>query len=120
MSAFCDRIATSVLGFGIATNGVYMLLAPALWYGTAPGVLQTGPLNPDLVRDVGAAYLAAGAALLWFALDVRARAAALTGGAFLIVHAVVRGAEALAHHGFVSVFDLLNLLAPAGFSPPLS
>lgn len=116
MCARWDRVATMVLGFGIAANGVYMLAAPALWYSTAPGVLETGPMNPHFVRDVGAAYLAAGVALLWFGVDVRARAAAIAGAAFLTLHAAVHGAEALGHSSFVSAFDVLNLFIPAALA----
>ena len=116
MSARWDRIATVVLGVGIAANGVYMLMAPALWYSSAPGAPQAGPLNPHFVRDVGAAYLAAGAALLWFGLDVRARAGAIAGAAFLGLHAFVHAAEALGQDGLVSRFDLLNVILPAAIA----
>jgi hypothetical protein len=116
MSPSWDRIATAVLGFGIAANGVYMLVAPAAWYGTAPGALQTGPLNPHFVRDVGAAYLAAGAALFWFGFDARARPAGVAAAAFLNFHAALYAAEALGRHGFISAFDLLNVFIPAALA----
>lgn len=35
----------------------WMLIDPAGWFVTVPGVTHTGPYNPHLVRDVGIAYL---------------------------------------------------------------
>lgn len=78
-----------VIGIALAANGLVMLAAPRAWYGLVPGVPGTGPFNPHFVRDIGCAYLASGGAVLAFALDRRARAAALAGGAFLGLHALV-------------------------------
>ena len=64
---------------------------------------MTGPLNPHFVRDIGCAYLIAGATLAAFAVDARARPAALAGAAFLALHAFVHlwdlasGRESLHH-----------------------
>jgi len=84
------------LGVACAANGVFMLLAPAAWYHAAPGVPETGPLNQHFVRDIGCAFLVTGVSLVWFALDVRARAAAMAGAAFLALHALVHVADAMA------------------------
>ena len=70
-------------------NGLLMLVAPAAWYGFIPGVADTGPFNPHFVRDIGCAYLVAGGGLFWFALDGRARPAAVIAAAFLTLHALV-------------------------------
>jgi uncharacterized protein YjeT (DUF2065 family) len=78
-----------ILGVLSAANGLFMLLAPAAWYATLTEVQGTGPLNQHFVRDIGAAYLVAGGALIWFAIDPRARAAALAGAAFFALHALV-------------------------------
>ena len=72
-----------VLGIGLAANGLIMLAAPADWYAMVPGVAGTGPFNAHFVRDIGAAYLVAGATLPWFAVNRAARPAALAGAAFL-------------------------------------
>lgn len=112
MSDLSNRVAI-VMGLGIAVNGIIMLLDPAGWYSAVPGLLETGPMNPHFVRDLGAAYLAAGAALLWFGVDVRARIAAFVGAAFLSLVALVHAAEALGRDSFVSAFDLLNVIVPA-------
>jgi len=92
-----------VLGLLCAANGIYMLLAPAAWYALIPSVQSTGPFNQHFVRDIGSAYLVAGAGLIWFALDFRARPAALAAAMFLVLHGLVHladaaaGRESLAH-----------------------
>ena len=104
-----------ILGALLAANGLFMLADPAGWYGLVPGVPMTGPLNVHFVRDIGCAYAVAGFGLAAFGLDARARGAALAGGAFLSLHALVHlwdwaaGREDLAH--------LVNDL-PAVFAPP--
>jgi hypothetical protein len=109
------KILALILGAALAANGLFMLGDPAAWYSAVPGVTMTGPLNLHFVRDIGCAYLVAGAALAAFALDARARAAALAAGAFLALHALVHlwdwasGREMLDH----LVADL-----PAVFVPP--
>ena len=76
--------------------GAMMLFDPRSFYDLVPGVNETGPFNPHFVRDVGSAFLVAGAGLLWFARDVRARPAALAGAAFLALHALVHVWDGLA------------------------
>jgi len=67
-----------------------MLIRPEIWYYAIPGVTATGPLNLHFIRDIGCAYLVAGAGLLWMATRPRkAWPAALAGGAFLALHAFV-------------------------------
>lgn len=49
-----------LLGLLAALHGalaLWMLVDPAGWFVTVPGVTDTGPFNPHLVRDVGIAYL---------------------------------------------------------------
>jgi hypothetical protein len=106
---------TGVLGIGLAINGITMLAAPHDWYIAIPGVAETGPFNPHFVRDIGAAYLAAGAALVWFALHSAARAAAQAGAAFLTQHAFIHVWDAAA--GQTHTHQLLADL-PTVFLPP--
>jgi uncharacterized protein YjeT (DUF2065 family) len=73
----------------LAANGMFMLAAPETWYALVPGIAETGPCNAHFIRDVGAAYLVAGAALVWFDQAKRARPAALAGAAFLTLHALI-------------------------------
>lgn len=101
------------IGMLLGINGLAMLVVPAGWYALVPGVTETGPLNHHFVRDIGAAYLVAAAALAWFALDARARAAALAGGAFLALHAAVHVGEAFADgHPAHLLRDLAGVLLP--------
>jgi uncharacterized protein YjeT (DUF2065 family) len=104
-----------ILGLGLSANGLFMLTAPADWYATVPGVTDTGPFNAHFVRDIGAAYLVAGATLVWFAFDLAARPAALAGAAFLALHALVHLWDAAAgrEHAHQLLVDL-----PTVFLPP--
>jgi hypothetical protein len=105
-----------VLGTGLAVNGIMMLAFPAAWYLAVPGVTETGPFNPHFVRDIGAAYLAAGASLLWYAAQPACRAAAQAGAAFLSLHALVHVWDAAAgrEHTLYLLPDL-----PSVFLPPV-
>jgi hypothetical protein len=78
-----------IIGAALAANGLFMLADPAARYAAVPGVTLTGPLNPHFVRDIGSTYIVAGASLAAFAINARARAAALAAGAFLTLHALV-------------------------------
>ncbi len=99
----------------MAANGLAMLAAPAGWYDAVPGVAETGPFNPHFVRDIGAAYLVAGLAVIWFAIDRLARPAALAAAAFLAFHALVHLWDAVAgrEHAHQLLVDL-----PTVFLPP--
>jgi hypothetical protein len=108
-------IVALILGIGLAANGLIMLTIPADWYAMVPGVVATGPFNAHFVRDIGAAYLVAGATLAWFAIDKAARPAALAGAAFLALHALVHLWDAAA--GRAHAHQLLVDL-PAVFLPP--
>ena len=109
------NVLTWVLGFGLALNGIMMLAAPAPWYMAVPGVPETGPFNPHFVRDIGAAYLAAGGSLLWFAARPAARAAAQAGAAFLALHALIHVWDAAAgrEHSHQLLTDLFAVFLPA-------
>ena len=64
-------IVAWIVGLGLAANGLTMLAFPDAWYDLVPGVPQTGPFNPHFVRDIGAAYLVAGATLVWLCVQRR-------------------------------------------------
>jgi hypothetical protein len=77
-------------------NGVVMLFAGPWWYGVVPGVTATGPYNPHFVRDIGAAYLVAGASHAAFAVRPRQAWPALAAAAaFLILHAAIHVFDAV-------------------------
>lgn len=87
-------ILLALLGVG---NGLAMLIAGRWWYGAVPGVVATGPYNPHFVRDIGAAYLAAGLAFAARAARATSRTegAAAVGAAFLALHGLIHLGEAL-------------------------
>jgi uncharacterized protein YjeT (DUF2065 family) len=105
-----------MLGIGLAVNGLVMLGFPADWYGTIPGVVDTGPFNAHFIRDIGVAYLVSGAALVWLAVHPAARPAAQAGAAFLTLHALVHLWDAAAgrEHAHQLLIDL-----PTVFLPPV-
>jgi len=82
------RRAAILLALVLGANGVVMLVAGAWWYGVVPGVTESGPFNPHFIKDIGAAYLVAGAAFGWLAArpSTLARGAAGVGAAFLLIH----------------------------------
>jgi hypothetical protein len=110
------RVLARILGIGLAVNGLTMLAVPAAWYATVPGVPETGPFNPHFVRDIGVAYLVAGAVLQWFAARPQARPAAQAGAAFLTLHALIHLWDAAAgrEHAHQLLIDL-----PTVFLPPV-
>jgi hypothetical protein len=104
-----------ITAIGLAGNGIIMLYDPSLWYALVPGVPETGPLNVHFVRDIGCAYLVAGAALGCFLVDERLRAAVWAGGAFLALHALVHVLDAIGGAEGPERFgpDLAFVVAPA-------
>ena len=109
------RALSVILGIGLALNALLMLAAPAAWYATVPGVPQTGSFNPHFVRDIGAAYLVAGAALCGFAASPKARPGALAGAAFLTLHALVHLCDWAAgrEHAHQLLIDLATVFLPS-------
>jgi len=109
------RVLAVILGIGLVLNALLMLVVPAAWYAAVPGVTQTGPLNLHFVRDIGAAYLVAGAALCGFAATPKARPAAQAGAAFLALHALVHLWDAAAgrEHIHELLLDLVTVFLPA-------
>jgi len=55
-------ILATVLGVGLAANGMFMLAKPANWYFAVPGVTTTGPFNQHFLRDIGLIFVLIGAA----------------------------------------------------------
>ena len=82
-------VAAAILGLVMGANGLAMLLAGHWWYGAVPGVTGTGSYNPHFVMDIGAAYLAVAAALVWRAArpSTMALGACVIATAFLGLHA---------------------------------
>jgi hypothetical protein len=109
------RLLSVLVGISLLLNALLMLAIPATWYAAVPGVTQSGPLNPHFVRDIGAAYLVAGAALCGFAASPKARPAAQAGAAFLALHALVHLWDAAAGREPIHelLLDLVTVFLPA-------
>jgi hypothetical protein len=64
-----DRIVRAAVALGVAynalllsANGVFMLIAPEVWYLAVPGVTDTGFFNQHFIRDIGIIQLFLGVA----------------------------------------------------------
>ena len=109
------RALTLILGLALGANALWMLLNPMSWYGSVPGVAGTGPANMHFIRDIGCAYLATALSLFWlFKSPKLAWPAAIVGGGFLVLHALVHVCDAIA--GREPAHQLLGEL-PAVFLP---
>ena len=80
-----------VMGGGLILNACWMFIDPGHWYAELPAAVpDTGPLNHHFVRDIGCAFLTAGVALVWAALDASHRLPLVgTATLFLTGHAVL-------------------------------
>lgn len=84
-----SRWVVALFGLFHLVNGLTMVVAPAHWYASVPGVSMTGPFNPHFVIDIGLAFLASGIGML-FALRRGQVAAtlALAGSVWPALHAL--------------------------------
>jgi hypothetical protein len=110
------RLLAAALALVLAGNGIAMLLAGPAWYAAIPGVAETGPFNAHFVKDIGAAYLTAGAGLAAFAWSgsPMARGASAFGILFLGLHGLIHIAEAVGDpHGAAHLArDFAGVLLP--------
>lgn len=108
-----ERLLLWVLGAGALANGLAMLLAAGPWFARVAS--DTGPYNAHLVRDVGAAYLAAGTALIWGGLRPALRGPlAAVALVFLGLHAATHALELLSGHVHGSMaLEILGVYLPA-------
>lgn len=51
-------------GLFLSANGLFMLVAPLVWYELVPGVTDTGFFNQHFVRDIGIVQLFLGIAFI--------------------------------------------------------
>ncbi|MGH6871854.1 MAG: hypothetical protein ACREHE_10135 [Rhizomicrobium sp.] len=94
-----SRWVLALFGLFHVVNGLAMLAAPDAWYAAVPGVSATGPINHHFITDIGLAFLASGAGML-FALGTGRAAAsfALAGSAWPALHALFHIWEWFAEH----------------------
>ena len=110
------RWIAGILGAMSAFNGAFMLADGARWYAAIPGVTHTGPFNPHFVADIGAAFLAAGLALIARAWRPRYWAAATAGVGFLAMHALIHVGDIATGHAADPANDLALVVAPAALA----
>ena len=107
-------VLLAVAGVWLLT-GLYIFCAPQIFYRETPGLSLMGPFNVHFIRDVALAFLASAGAAAWGAWR-RARAAALAGVAWPLLHALFH-MQIWAHRGFpldgILAFDLAAVIAPA-------
>lgn len=95
--------------------GAYLITAPRAFYDTVPGVAATGPFNDHFARDVGFAFVVAGAAL-WLGVRREDRSLALVGAAFPVLHGLFH-VVGFGHHAFPDpAVAILDLGANAGLA----
>lgn len=96
------RAILLILGLFHLGNGLFMLAAPEQWYHAIPGVTATGPANMHFIGDIGLAFIASGAGLIWGARNgALAAAFALAGATWPTLHALMHISEWI-RHGFPS------------------
>ena len=107
------KILTFIVAAMVVGNGVFMFFDPSAWYGAVPGVPDTGPLNHHFVRDIGIAFITAGAALAWSELGAGWRASALA-ALFIGGHSALHiGETILGHHHDVLLNEIVAVHLPA-------
>lgn len=81
-------------------NGLAMIVVPMTWYEITPGAADTGPFNVHFVRDIGIAFIAAGAGLWFTVSDSRFKpvSTAIVAMIFIGGHALLHFVEMFAHH----------------------
>jgi len=105
-----------LLALPLAANAATMLLAPAAWYQSVPGVTATGPFNHHFVGDIGLAFLAAAAALFVGSLKPQRLAGyAVPAAIFLAGHALLHliGYGVHAEGNGTWLTDLVAIYLPA-------
>lgn len=108
------RLLLILLGIFHGLNGVAMIAAPAVWYATVPGVVETGPLNTHFVRDIGFGFVAAAVGLFLAAQPGASRLMLWPAAIFLDGHALLHLIE-MATHGAsaeAALRDFLFILLP--------
>lgn len=92
------RLFAAAIALAWLANGAWMLVTPALWYDSVPGVPDTGAFNVHFVRDISFAFMLSGAACARAALRPQQFAAWLAlGTAWPAAHALFHLAEWVLH-----------------------
>jgi len=101
-----------LLGLYYALSGFTMVLDPQGWWNRIPGIEETGGYNAHFITDIGIAFMASAAGLLWAAwalLKARPAAGALLPATIFVTgHALFHIVEGLL--GDDHATDLLQLI----------
>jgi hypothetical protein len=125
------RLGLAILALANLQTGAWALFAPRSWYDDFPGrglgwIAAFGEYNEHFIQDIGNAYLAFGAVVLWAAIVLHKEAitAALLGVLVFTVphfaiHLFVR--EGLSTNGYVGTLAFLTIaIALSGWLLSLS
>jgi hypothetical protein len=83
------KIGLALAGLFNVLNGLLMLVDPGTWYARVIGDTPMGMMDVHFIRDVGFAYLASGAGLIWgIRAGPMAAAFALAGAFWPVLHAL--------------------------------
>jgi hypothetical protein len=107
------RLIAAIIAIPTLSNGLAMLFAGSVWYGSVPGVPETGPFNPHFVQDIGIAFVVAGLALGARAWRPRYWPAAVAGAGFLAAHALLHLLIIIGGHDHHATFNLLAVVLPS-------
>ena len=110
------RILAGVLGAVAALNGLFMLADGPRWYEVVPGVTHTGPFNPHFIADIGAAFLAAGGALIARAWRPALWPAAVAGAAFIGLHGIIHIVDLATGRSHQPAVDFGLIVFPAALT----
>ena len=82
------RILALIAGVTAGSSGAFMLVSPAGWYASIPGVPMTGPFNWHFVIDIALAYLISATGLLIAAWRLN-RTLAVQAASWPVAHALL-------------------------------
>jgi len=112
------RVALALIGIFNCANGIYMVVAPDVWYAAVPGVTASGPPNQHFIIDIGLIFLASGVGQLTGARSGSwAGPLAVAGSLWPALHALFHAWGWIAHglptQSAVMTAELLGVAAPA-------
>lgn len=105
------RFPLFVLAAWFGITALWLLISPAGFYTTIPGVSESGPLNLHFARDVGLAF-AVSAVALGYGAHLRDWRIALIGAGFPALHGALHVIEALHHGGHGGAEALVGTVLP--------
>lgn len=119
------RILLLLLGVLHVVSGVFMLVAPGVWYVVVPGVVMTGPFNAHFIYDIGMAFVASGIGLAYGARPGRTAAiVACAGAVWPVLHALIHikgwAANGLPSDANVAISEAVGVVAMAALGAGLA